>query len=76
MTGLAQVSGRNHLDWAERLAVDLDYVDAQSPREDCRMVLATLRAALGGHGAELPDDRDSDGYWLGPSESPLHEGER
>jgi lipopolysaccharide/colanic/teichoic acid biosynthesis glycosyltransferase len=50
VTGLAQVSGRNHL--------------------------ATLRAALGGHGAELPDDRDSDGYWLGPSESPLHEGER
>ena len=75
VTGLAQVSGRNHLDWADRLALDLDYVDTQSPRHDLRLILATVRAALGGHGAELPDDRDTSGYWLGPSEAPLHEGE-
>lgn len=68
VTGLAQISGRNHLDWAERLAVDLAYLDAQSPREDLRIILTTVRAALAGHGAELPQDRDTSAYWLGPSE--------
>ena len=68
VTGLAQVSGRNHLDWAERLVVDLTYVDTQSPGEDLRIMVATLRTAVAGHGAELPDDRDTTGYWLGPSE--------
>lgn len=68
VTGLAQISGRNHLDWAERLTVDLAYLDAQSPREDLRIILATVRSAAVGHGAELPQDRDTSGYWLGPSE--------
>ncbi len=68
VTGLAQVSGRNHLDWSERLVVDLTYVDAQSVGEDLRIMIATVRTALAGHGAELPDDRDTSGYWLGPSE--------
>lgn len=72
VTGLAQVSGRNHLDWSERLAVDLAYLDAQSPREDLRIILATGRAAVAGHGAELPEDRDTSGYWLGPSERDEH----
>ena len=72
VTGLAQISGRNHLDWAERLAVDLAYLDAQSPREDLRIILATARAAVAGHGAELPRDRDTSGYWLGPSERDEH----
>ncbi len=75
VTGLAQVSGRNHLDWAERLEVDLAYVATQSPREDLRLLVATVRAALGGHGAELPPDGDTAGYWLGPSEHPLHGNE-
>lgn len=74
VTGLAQVSGRNHLDWADRLAVDLTYVDTQSAREDLRILVATVRTALSGHGAELPDDRDTGGYWLGPSERDDHEG--
>ncbi len=72
LTGLAQVSGRNHLDWAERLRVDLAYVASQSPREDLRLLVATVRAVLGGQGAELPPDGDTAGYWLGPSEAPLH----
>ena len=75
VTGLAQVSGRNHLDWAQRLAVDLAYVATQSPGRDLRLIAATIRAALGGHGAELPEDGDRGGYWLGPSEAPFHERE-
>ncbi len=68
VTGRAQVSGRNHLDWTERLEADLAYLDSQSAAEDLRLLAVTIRAAVSGHGAELPDDRDTSSYWLGPSE--------
>ena len=31
VTGLAQVSGRNALDWEERFRLDVEYVDRRSP---------------------------------------------
>jgi len=47
VTGLAQVEGRNSTTWAERLALDVRYVDEHSLRLDlailCRTVLTVLR---------------------------------
>jgi lipopolysaccharide/colanic/teichoic acid biosynthesis glycosyltransferase len=43
LTGLAQVSGRNALDWPERLKLDVEYVDSRSLVRDASIVLRTLR---------------------------------
>jgi lipopolysaccharide/colanic/teichoic acid biosynthesis glycosyltransferase len=47
ITGLAQVSGRNFLNWDDRLALDLQYVDNCSLAMDfmilCRTVSVVLR---------------------------------
>lgn len=48
LTGLAQTSGRNNLDWADRFAADVDYVDRQSLMLDIGILATTLvRVALG-----------------------------
>ncbi|GAB3803395.1 sugar transferase [Micromonospora zhanjiangensis] len=50
ITGLAQINGRNHLPWNERLALDVRYVDEQSLWLDLRILARTARAALLGSG--------------------------
>ena len=52
LTGLAQVRGRNALEWSERIEHDLDYVDSQSVRTDLRILLATFSVVASGEGAE------------------------
>jgi lipopolysaccharide/colanic/teichoic acid biosynthesis glycosyltransferase/ribosomal protein S18 acetylase RimI-like enzyme len=46
ITGLAQVSGRNDLDWTGRLSLDVYYVGHMSPWIDMRIVLLTLKQVL------------------------------
>ena len=46
ITGLAQVAGRNHVEWADRLAFDIAYVSARSPSLDARILWQTLRVVL------------------------------
>ncbi len=46
ITGLAQVSGRNKLEWSERLDLDVQYVDALSWRLDVMILLKTVRAVF------------------------------
>ena len=41
LTGLAQISGRNAIDWEDRLAIDVQYVNNISFLADCRIVLDT-----------------------------------
>ena len=52
LTGRAQVSGRNSLPWAERIDLDVEYVESQSPVEDLRLVLRTVTTILTGDGVE------------------------
>ena len=52
LTGLAQVSGRNSLPWAERIDYDVTYVQTQSPTEDLRLILRTATTIVSGHGVE------------------------
>lgn len=42
ITGLAQVNGRNLLDWPARLDLDVDYVDSRSLSLDTRILFSTL----------------------------------
>jgi lipopolysaccharide/colanic/teichoic acid biosynthesis glycosyltransferase len=42
VTGLAQVNGRNEVDWARRLAMDVWYVDHRSLLLDLRILLRTV----------------------------------
>ena len=46
ITGLAQVSGRNHLDWPQRLSYDVDYVDSRSFTRDVRILVSTVGVVL------------------------------
>ena len=42
ITGLAQVSGRNSLDWDDKLALDVEYVDNHNLWLDARILARTL----------------------------------
>ncbi len=42
ITGLAQVSGRNRLDWPQRLALDVSYVQRRSLWLDLRLLARTV----------------------------------
>ena len=66
LTGLAQINGRNTLDWPERLAIDVEYVVNRSLIGDARILLATIPVVLGRAGIDhaagvtmhaLPPDR-------------------
>src|SRR6187397_2549942 len=48
ITGWAQIHGRTKLPWAERIELDLFYVENRSPRLDVKILLRTPRALLGG----------------------------
>jgi lipopolysaccharide/colanic/teichoic acid biosynthesis glycosyltransferase len=46
ITGLAQIAGRNTLGWADRLRLDVDYVDQGSLWLDLMIVLRTVKKVL------------------------------
>lgn len=47
ITGLAQVNGRNWLEWGERLRLDVQYVRTRSLSGDVRILIDTVPAVLG-----------------------------
>jgi len=46
LTGLAQVSGRNALDWSQRFKLDVEYVDSRSFALDVRILARTVSTVL------------------------------
>jgi len=50
LTGLAQVSGRNATTWAQRFALDVEYVDTRSMALDLRIIGRTVRAVVAREG--------------------------
>ena len=42
LTGLAQISGRNNIDWKERFVYDLKYIKKISLQEDLRIIWRTI----------------------------------
>jgi lipopolysaccharide/colanic/teichoic acid biosynthesis glycosyltransferase len=62
LTGWAQVNGRASLPWAERIELDLWYLEHASLRLDLRIIALSLRMALTGHGLY----RGETGGWREP----------
>lgn len=52
ITGLAQVNGRNTVDWPQRLALDVEYVERRSLALDLRILLRTVPMVLRRHGVD------------------------
>jgi lipopolysaccharide/colanic/teichoic acid biosynthesis glycosyltransferase len=50
ITGWAQINGRASLPWAERIELDLWYIEHASLRLDLRILLVSARMVLTGHG--------------------------
>ena len=74
ITGLAQVAGRNAVDWPQRLALDVKYVEQRSLSLDARILLRTIPVVFGRRGVdhaqgvtmhELPIQHDTDGMTNG-----------
>jgi len=56
MTGLAQISGRNALDWEDRFVLDVWYVDHRTLWLDVRILLKTLAKVVLMEGISPKDD--------------------
>nr|WP_317364506.1 sugar transferase [uncultured Blautia sp.] len=52
LTGLAQVQGRNSVNWDERFAYDIEYVDNITFLNDVRIILLTIKAVIKKNGIE------------------------
>lgn len=50
LTGLAQIRGRNGMMWADRITLDLEYVQTASLTTDLKILLASVRVVLSGSG--------------------------
>ena len=62
ITGWAQVNGRASLPWAERIELDLWYIERASLRLDLRILALSARMVLTGHGLY----RGETGGWREP----------
>lgn len=58
LTGLAQVSGRNFIDWDRRLEKDVEYVRNLSFAMDCKVIWLTVKTVLG-HSDEVAEDTNA-----------------
>jgi lipopolysaccharide/colanic/teichoic acid biosynthesis glycosyltransferase len=55
LTGLAQINGRNHLDWNSRLALDVKYANEVSFMTDIKIIMKTLIKAVKREGVAVVD---------------------
>lgn len=53
LTGLAQIQGRNQVNWVERLNLDLKYVEHANFLLDCRILLITIKKVFVREGIEF-----------------------
>lgn len=58
LTGLAQVSGRNFIDWDRRLAKDVEYVEHLTFGMDVKVLWMTVKTVLG-HTDEVAEDTNA-----------------
>jgi lipopolysaccharide/colanic/teichoic acid biosynthesis glycosyltransferase len=57
LTGLAQVQGRNLLTWAQRVELDIFYVEHYSLWLDCEIMTRTIPVLFQGEGVYGKDGR-------------------
>ncbi len=58
LTGLAQVSGRNFIDWDRRMDKDVEYVEHLSFAMDMKVIWLTVKTVLG-HTDEVAEDTNA-----------------
>lgn len=58
LTGLAQVSGRNYIDWDKRMEKDVEYVRNLSFGMDMKVLWLTVKTVLG-HSDEVAEDTNA-----------------
>lgn len=58
LTGLAQVSGRNFIDWDRRMEKDVEYVKNLSFAMDVKVLWLTVKTVLG-HSDEVAEDTNA-----------------
>ncbi len=58
LTGLAQVSGRNYIDWDRRLARDVEYVEHLTFGMDVKVLWLTVKTVFG-HTDEVAEDTNA-----------------
>ena len=58
LTGLAQVSGRNFIDWDRRMAKDVEYVENLTFGMDMKVLVMTVKTVLG-MGNEVAEDTNA-----------------
>lgn len=58
LTGLAQVSGRNFIDWDRRMAKDVEYVENLTFAMDLKVLWMTVKTVLG-HSEEVAEDTNA-----------------
>lgn len=65
ITGLAQVNGRNLLEWEDRFALDVEYVDTATLGSDMKILVSTLLQVFRRHGVQ-PHEADLVSPFAGP----------
>ncbi len=82
ITGLAQVAGRNDLDWESRFERDLWYVEHPSLRLDLKILVLTVVRVLRRSGVRARGGAELDEFWgplgapsQGPKAFPVEENE-
>lgn len=58
LTGLAQVSGRNYIDWDRRMEKDVEYVENLTFAMDLKVLRMTVQTVLG-HSEEVAEDTNA-----------------
>ena len=58
LTGMAQVSGRNFIDWDRRMDKDIEYVEHLSLAMDMKVIWLTVKTVLG-HTDEVAEDTNA-----------------
>jgi lipopolysaccharide/colanic/teichoic acid biosynthesis glycosyltransferase len=74
LTGLAQISGRNDLDWDTRLELDVQYVERHSFATDACIVLVTVGKVLRASNVSVPEHICPSMYDCRPKASDLEAG--
>lgn len=73
LTGLAQVSGRNLIEWDQRLEKDVEYVDNVSFMLDVKIILKTIWIVLNREDVELNTLEDFDVQRMNVKKERQHE---
>lgn len=60
LTGLAQCSGRNLLNWDTKLELDVEYVDNLTFLKDCKIIARTIMKVLQREGVAFEEGTDMD----------------